>query len=260
MEEKIFEKKTKNQNLRLVFLVLFGFLGIGLAVYCHWKGIIDDINGYNSINAVIAFISLGINILTVIFVFVTYEAQREVIRMQAKQIKDDKKDGDFTRVMELIYKQLEYTNKRFNIEEIENLGEFSFKYSYLSLYNESLKKITVNNISLINVETTSRIGNHSRILSFFNKELEVYYKIINTNNNLSEDDRDFFTKLFVDNIDNTIITKIDLFQSWYYEYKKWYDLPNEGQNYYTINSIDYDLALVLEYLRIPKLEALDLGK
>ncbi|MEJ5092920.1 hypothetical protein GEO21_22960, partial [Sphingobacterium faecium] len=114
-KDKKHELKTFYLYTGIVITVLFSVLLIGLLIYCYWKSkITDEAVGYNPINSVIAFLALILNILTVIFVYATYQTQRDTIKMQAKQINDDKKDGEFNRVLDIVYKQLEHTIEKYN--------------------------------------------------------------------------------------------------------------------------------------------------
>lgn len=254
MEKEFLDKKTRNLHLGVVFLVLFSFFGIALALYCHWKGRVDDTNGYNSINAIIAFIAMGINILTVIFVFITYQAQKETIRMQAKQIADDKKDGEFNRVLDIVYKQLEHTTVKYNTKT-------GSSWSTKVFFTEMSRLLTKEQFYLL-VNPNSGVSHYFNkvFTSFFIKEFEVYYRVIMINNQLSNDDRIFFTHLFVNNVDNNIIKVVELFQELYYDFQQseQYNIQKgEDLNSRFVN-IEKDLKLVLQYLNLTKIEGLKL--
>ncbi|HAF32597.1 MULTISPECIES: hypothetical protein [Sphingobacterium] len=90
-------------GLVLLILVLSSIIGFG--IYSYWKDSgIDDDKGYNSINAVIALLSLAFSIITVIFVYATYQSS-------LTQIKDNNKNVELDRALDNIYRQLEFTGQ-----------------------------------------------------------------------------------------------------------------------------------------------------
>lgn len=187
------------------------------------------------------------NILTVIFVFATYQAQRN-------QIEDNKKDGEFNRVLDIIYKQLEYTKSKYN-------AQIGSSWSYKIYFNNLCNYLTTNSFIHI-VYPNSGIAHYFDYVfnHFLVKEFEVYYRVINLNNHLSDDDKIFFTNLFVNNIDSNIMKNVVLFQELYYDFQKseQYNIQKEADPNTRFNNIEKDLKLVLQYLNIPKIEGLKL--
>ena len=97
------KKNTFYLYTGLVLLILASSSVIGFSIYSYWKGSgIDDDKGYNSINAVIALLSLAFSIITVIFVYATYQSS-------LTQIKDNNKNIELDRTLDNIYRQLEFT-------------------------------------------------------------------------------------------------------------------------------------------------------
>jgi len=221
MKKKIFDEKTFRVHIGIVVFILFCFLIFGLAIYCYWKGKVDDVNGYNSIDSSIAFIALGINILTVIFVYATYQTQKDIIKMQRKQIEDDKKDGDFNRVMDIIFRQLEHTSVRYSsIPDVKLTSKYGVT-SIKVMYDNYFKTINFKNINeLAELNDFGRFVSYLDVLRFLTEEFKVYYNVINSNNNLFDTDKQFFTTLFANNIEPTLIKKIDMFQQLYFVIKK----------------------------------------
>lgn len=248
------DSKEKKSILFYIGIGLIGLLIIGVYLYCNVKGKIDDENGYNSINAIIALIALVVNIITIAFVYATYQTQRDTIIMQRKQIEDDKKDGDFNRVLDIISKQLEYTNKRYEFKR--NISSANIKEYFASLFQLNLNKFE----SLFQPNTMI-IEYLKVVIPFFSRELEVYYKVIHSNN-LSDKDVEFFTSFFSNNIDAHLVSRFKLFQKHYRSFKlsENYKKANDLGHTKLLNSIEVNLNLILGYLKIPVYEDLDLGE
>ncbi|WDF70412.1 hypothetical protein PQ465_08550 [Sphingobacterium oryzagri] len=85
----------------IITVIVAGYFGL----YRYWKLNVDQENGYNSIDSLIGAIGIPINILTIIFVAVTY-------RQQSKQIKEQRQQLEFTRVADLVYRQFDITENR----------------------------------------------------------------------------------------------------------------------------------------------------
>lgn len=254
-KDKKHEVKTFYLYTGIVIVVILSVLLIGLLIYCYWKSkITDEAVGYNPINSVIAFLALILNILTVIFVYATYQTQRDTIKMQAKQINDDKKDGEFNRVLDIVYKQLEHTIEKYN-------SKINSGWTYKQYFEQLSHLLTTSSFNRI-VHPNSDIPYYFGTVfnSFLVKEFEVYYRVINLNNQLSDDDKTFFTNLFVNNIDNRIINKVMLFQELYYDFQQseQYSVLKKDDPSSRFDFIESRLKLVLQYLKIPKKEGLRL--
>lgn len=238
-------------GIGLVLLVIICALLPIYVIYDIWKWYgIDDGDGYNSINAAIALVALIFNILAVIFVFATYQDARKVA-------KESTKNTNFNRVLDILYKQLEYTLKNYEAENQITIGQRSFT-SYKDLVSDFKESVQVNFGSgaylKMKVETLKK---YEKVLRFVSLELEVYSKVI-TSNNLSIEDKDFFTKLIADNLDKKLRETVGLFQNMFSHFRKtstYKKLKESNAN--LISNIEFDSNLVLDYLRIPRNEDLD---
>ncbi|KKX48745.1 hypothetical protein [Sphingobacterium sp. IITKGP-BTPF85] len=238
-------------GIGLVLVVISCSLIPVYVIYSIWKCYgINDGEGYNSINAAIALVALIFNILAVIFVFATYQDARKVA-------KDNTKNTNFNRVLDILYKQLEYTLKNYEAETQITIGQRSFT-SYKDLVSDFKDSVQVNfgtgAYLKMKVETLKK---YEKVLRFLSLELEVYSKVI-TSNNLSIEDKDFFTKLIADNLDKKLRETVGLFQNIFSHFQKtstYKELKESNAN--LISNIEFDLNLVLDYLRIPRNEDLD---
>ncbi|WP_312190381.1 hypothetical protein [Sphingobacterium sp.] len=116
MENQEKEKKWYYDDsiiLLLAFLAVFILYAIGVALFIS-KGDEKTLGAFEAITGISGLIlSFG----TVYYVVKTYKAQQQQIIMQEKQIRiqqdeilANKKDVEFNRTLDIIYKQLEYTN------------------------------------------------------------------------------------------------------------------------------------------------------
>ncbi|VXC57730.1 MULTISPECIES: hypothetical protein [Sphingobacterium] len=236
--------KINNKTLILYFGIGIGivlaFFAIGFAIYSYWKGIIiDNENGYNGINAVIALMALLMNIITVIFVFATYDSQ-------SKQISQNKKDTDYNRALDLIFRQLEHTKTKLSSNYGTYLNEFINR-------NEDLRRVQLNIDLRFFEDDNFRV--YSRALSFLAIEFEIYYNVI-VNTTLSDDDKRYLLSIAPHNINSRLIQSLNVFQNHY----QLFQASDEYQKFNSNlkNNIEYDLLLVLEYLRIPQVQGLKL--
>ncbi|WP_343556324.1 hypothetical protein [Sphingobacterium sp.] len=107
--------------MALIFLGVFILYAIGVALFIS-KGDEKTIGAFEAITGISGLIlSFG----TVYYVVKTYQAQKQQIGVQKIQIKiqqdeifANKKDLEFNRTLDIVYKQLEYTNKIF--EKLED--------------------------------------------------------------------------------------------------------------------------------------------
>lgn len=136
----------------IVISILILSAVIGHTIYSHWKSNgIDDENGYNSINAVIALISLAFHIITVMFIYATYQSS-------LRQNHDSSKNIEYDRALDNIYRQLAYT-----------------KQSHLPL----LEQYTRLNDGMHNTENLYRnLFRIRRFLDDFSDDIELYIMII----------------------------------------------------------------------------------
>lgn len=240
MDRKKFNKRTLILYFGIGIGIVLAFLAIGFAIYSHWKGIIvDNVNGYNGINAVIALMALLMNIITVIFVFATYDSQ-------SKQISQNKKDTDYNRALDLIFRQLEHTNSKLSLDNSNVLAEFINK-------NSDLNRVPLNVDLRLFEDDNFRV--YSRALSFLATEFEIYYNVI-VNTTLNNGDKRFLLSIAPHNIHSKLVQSLNIFQDHYKLFQA--SEQYQGFNSSLKNNIEYDLSLVLGYLWIQQVEGLKL--
>ncbi|WP_293929469.1 hypothetical protein [Sphingobacterium sp. UBA6320] len=151
---------------------------IGFVIYSFWKKSgIDDDKGYNSINAVIALLSLAFSIITVIFVYATYQSS-------LKQINDNNKNVGLDRALDNIYRQLEFTRQNYS----EKLDVYANIQSKLDGSQESL---------------FYNLHGSRRFLDYYASELELYIWIVEKPE-LSWEDKSFLLNIVFKNYSEII--------------------------------------------------------
>lgn len=199
--------------MRKLIYILIGIICLLVIIlivnlYLYWKSTVNDNNGYNSINALIALLALLVNIITIFFLYFNYQQQQKHINKQEDELKNNRNDIEFNRTLDIIYKQLEYSQRKFSLlnlsnnlkEFVENLTDNRF-YSFT--FNITLDK------ELLSV---------NRILELLIKELELYNKIINSSK-LDKDVKDYLIELVVKNIYPKLDEAIDNLQNKYKAFK-----------------------------------------
>lgn len=111
--------------LAIIILVVFVLYSAGIAVFIA-KSDDKTVGAFEAISGVSGLL---LSISTVFYVIKTYTAQKEQVRIQKDlidfqkdEINRNRRDVDFNRVLDLVYKQLEYTDKR-----LLKLSESHFK-------------------------------------------------------------------------------------------------------------------------------------
>jgi len=162
----------------LVLLILALSYIIGFCIYNYWKESgIDDDKGYNSINAVIALLSLAFTIITVIFVYATYQSS-------LTQIRDSNKNVELDRALDNIYRQLEFTKQNYS--------------NKLEAYSNILAKLDDTEESLF-----FNLHGSRRFLDDFTSELELFIWIVEKPS-LSWDDKSFLLNIVFKNYNEVI--------------------------------------------------------
>jgi len=107
------------KKLKYILIGIICLLVLILIVnlYLYWKSTVNDNHGYNSINALIALLALLVNIITIFFLYINYQQQQKHIKTQEEELNNNKQDTEFNRLLDIIYKQLEYTNDA--LEELD---------------------------------------------------------------------------------------------------------------------------------------------
>lgn len=101
------------KTLKYILIGLICLLGITLIVnlYLYWKATVNDNHGYNSINALIALIGLLVNIITIFFLYFNYQQQQKHINKQEEELKRNRQDVEFNKVVQLVQNQIVITKQ-----------------------------------------------------------------------------------------------------------------------------------------------------
>jgi len=106
------KKEISLYTLLIIIVIVAITLPIsGVFLYNYWKGFIEEQNGYNSINAVIAYASGVINIIAIFFLFINYVQQREQVKKQQIELNKNNKENEFNKIIQLVQNQLVFTRE-----------------------------------------------------------------------------------------------------------------------------------------------------
>lgn len=154
--------------------------------------------------------------------------------MQAKQIEDDKMDVEFNRVLDIVYKQLEYTIQRYN------KTEYSYNFDKITLkmmVNRGLK-LFLEKESYNTLLTTT-------LLNQLCTELDFYKDIINVKG-IGQANKLRLTKLIIWNIDVDLQTHLENVNS---VFNKYMDKPFEDEQIDLIRENNYiKMSQILKFI------------
>ena len=169
--------------LMLIFLIVFTLYTIGVAVFISKS----DEKTVGAFEAITGISGLILSFGTVYYVVKTYQAQKQQIRMQENQIRiqqeeilGNKKDLEFNRKLDIIYRQLEYSNIIFKKiedqyhERIKFNASINYVFSYTISFDYIFKQLIEQlkfYVKLIDNEL------------FQNKDKEILYKIVMASTN-----------------------------------------------------------------------------
>ncbi len=166
----------------VIIVIYFG-------LHWYWKKNITEEIGYTRIDTVIATIGVPINILTILFVALAYRSQNKQINEQKEQIKKNDRETEFSRVLDIIYRQLPNT-----LEAIKS-HHYSRLYQIISdNYKTDVEKerYLLDHIESGNVDVQYYLLIVTQHLGIFNYILD--------NNNLTSDKRDYVRQILWANI------------------------------------------------------------
>lgn len=254
-----------------IIILLIICVGVGLAFFLMYYLII-----YNKLNpadiethyTVSNLVGLLISVGTIYFVFKTYnsqkeqiEIQRELIKAQEVELEANRRDIEYDRALDLIYEQLQYTNKSF--EEFVKVGKSPNEKKYYELFIGITTILARSPIPELKYAVDiDYLKTASKVLAYISKEFRIYDLIIK-NDKLNKRKQEFLSRLVTDNVDNKLFEGISDFQYIYRNFKndcsiEFSDVKN--RNSLLINNIEHDLTVVLGYMAIEKDENLDLGE
>ncbi|GGE28125.1 hypothetical protein [Sphingobacterium cellulitidis] len=159
----------------LIAIILFVYL-FGNNLYFYFKSLNQNDIEFPSIQALMAIIAGFINVVTIIFLYINYMQQKDLILNQNQ-------DAEFNRVLDITYKQIDIANKDLLLNKDESIMVQRFEKSgthYNVYFNPSgiiilngfLKKLT-KNINILDYALNSSELNNKR-------KYRIYY-IINNN-------------------------------------------------------------------------------
>lgn len=178
-------KADSEEKKGILFYIGIGLIGflcvliVGVCLYCYWKGKVDDNNGYNSINAVIAGFALCVNIITIAFVYATYQKQNE-------QIDDNKKDIEYNRVLDMIFRQTDLNNVKINRlkqSTIDVLDEQYKNSNQIPVYINQLRTVVLNYFSMSHTieqfisRTNLNPYDKSYLYLFYEENIDIAFKL-----------------------------------------------------------------------------------
>ena len=79
-------------------------------------------------------LGLGINAMTIFFVYKTYKSQKDQIEFQQIEIEKNKKDVEFNRTLDIVYRQLEFTERELKEQEVEWYLKLSSLKTNIEIY------------------------------------------------------------------------------------------------------------------------------
>ncbi|MBB1643636.1 hypothetical protein [Sphingobacterium sp. UME9] len=228
----------------------------GLALYDYWKKFIGDSSGYNSINAVVGVCVGILHILTLIFLYINFIQQRNQIEDQKEELRDNKRDLEFNRSIEVIYKQLEYCRPRFEESRFRDIivGIGQDRINFRQFFNDISAPLR-NRDRSFNFEPTFFTNNFVEsvdiLLNFLQSELSVFDKQI-SKTVFSDETELELVEIVTRNIDENLVDGLTNLQAVYRDFKssEHFDLLfNQFSSRF--NNIEFNLLLVLSYLKIP---------
>lgn len=129
------DKTTTFSIIAFIIVLLYGY--IFYLVYSR-----AEQQHFNAFEVVTGLSGLIISIVTIYFVFNTYDVQLKQIAQQKGQIEDNKKDVEFNRALDMVFRQLEITGN--NIKEFKEKNYRTIHYpkgSKIIRYYDEFKQI-----------------------------------------------------------------------------------------------------------------------
>ncbi|WP_254527699.1 MULTISPECIES: hypothetical protein [unclassified Sphingobacterium] len=193
-----------NKYLKFSLITITAFIAFFYGYYELFNQYLESpTNSLEASNTTIQFILLITGIITIVFLYINYQQQRNQIKVQQNELESNRKDVEFNRAIDLIYKQLERTKQQLNIG-----------FSDLMDIRSTIKE---NNFCL--VEHHSLVG----ITKKFKAEQNIYETILKKSR-LDPEDRKFLIRLIYENLFNETKTFISMFNQ---DFKK--ELEREGK-------------------------------
>lgn|SRR5690606_16994240 len=201
---KTTDKKKELQPSSILLLILILYI-ILYVMFISSKANEADKSLYNTIGNIL---SLGINAMTIYFVYKSYIFQRKQIEEQKNELEANKQDGEFNRALTIIYQQLEYTNKRYKpVNNPIQLGNY-LHYIVKATTEQPNDKLRI---------FRQHSNNIKSFIKFFNLEFEIYKDVLNVES-LSEESKQKLINIITWNIDTRFKSTLTKFRQLYLEW------------------------------------------
>ncbi|WP_293900213.1 hypothetical protein [Sphingobacterium sp. UBA5670] len=225
-------KKISSKIFYPIFVIgiTFFFLIITCAALGLFEYYVEDPkDGYNGINASIASTALIINILTIIIVFITYNNQSE-------QIKNNKADSDYTRAIDLIYKQHDLIKSKIKSQKLEDLITKFVGNNYEGSYSLEMEHILIKD---------DFIKDYSRVSHFLVQELKFIFRFLECSK-ISNDDKKELSSIIPNILNPNLLDSIISFCKKVKKYENESLSPDERSKY--LQALVNDCEDLSEYL------------
>lgn len=179
------EIKFKLSTLLISLLVLGGIFCLFILSFTLFGGTVLSQFGWETTSNAIGFTGLIATAASIIFLYANFIQQQ-------KQIDDQKRDVEYNRLIDLVYRQLDFSKRRFD--------------KYLDKDNNCIFKVQLFK------ELFQYIPDIAKILRALALEIEVCYKFIEPSN-ISDQHKFSVMKLFLSNIDPIVIQYYSLYNS-----------------------------------------------
>ncbi len=173
---------------REIKTILFGFSTIlFFSLYYNISNTTEKSTTADNIQAVVSIITLIVSIVTIYFVYKAYQSQKDQIEVQKKEIDENRKDVEFNRALDIVYRQLELS-----LPLIKNNDYNVFLEIVLSVVNP--EKDTIFSLEDLELELYDLLDNIEKHINMFLLTLD--------NINLDLKDKEYLRKLICTNLNS----------------------------------------------------------
>lgn len=174
----------KNENFKLVKTGLLILLGLSVLINVG-NNVIPTRYQFNPEiwGTVSDWMIIFITLVTAVFLYKTLRSQQEQITIQKDEIERNSRDVEFNRILDLIYRQLEISNKKYR--EV--------------VHHPNAPKVPINKIA----ETFPHISSYNWLFRLYLKDLEFIDNFLNKTT-LKQEDKNLLVSIFINNIENNV--------------------------------------------------------
>ncbi len=195
-----------------------------------WMLFINNEIGSSVVANSISLVTMIVTGITLVFLYKTLKQQQE-------QIDKTNQDVEYNRIIDILYKQLEYSKKR--LFETENLSEvikeFVYNHRYIFCY----------------VIEEDDLPEFMTLFNILGEDLMIYNDVLQKSN-LDDENKKDLIHLIVNNLYPNLILSIQAFQGTFQNYQN--DNVHSQYNQAIINNIEFNLSLILSFLYLPTME------